>query len=307
MPLDADALIDRRRLKRSRALWRGAAVLAVLGTLAVLVGREVAPGLGRSPVARLTVSGTITDDREVVAALDAAARDASVRALIVAVDSPGGTMAGGEALHAALGRLRDVGKPVVATMGGTAASAGYMIAMPAERVFARDSTLTGSIGVLLQSFNVEDLMARLGVQPLVIASGPLKAQPSPFAPLTPEGRAVLEGVIADLRERFVAIVASGRKMPVERVRELADGRIFTGRQALAAGLVDAIGGEREARAHLLQAHGIAEAPEARELDTAGSTRLPRLALTTAKAVVSEGLARLGLVDGAVALWQPGLR
>ena len=272
--------------------------------LAVVLGREAATGFGRSPVARLTVSGTITDDREVIEAVDAAARDVSVRALILAVDSPGGTMAGGEGLHAALSRFREAGKPVVATMGGTAASAGYMIAMPAERVFARDSTLTGSIGVLLQSFNVADLLERVGVQPLVLTSGPLKAQPSPFAPLSPEGRRVLEGVLADLQGRFVAIVAAGRRMPEERVRELADGRVFTGRQALAAGLVDAIGGEREARAHLLQAHGIPERPDARELETAGSTRLPRLALTMSKAIVSEGFARLGLVDGAVAVWHP---
>ncbi len=307
MPLDADALIDRRRLKRSRALWRGAAVLAVLAALAVAFGRDAATGFGRSPVARLTVSGTITDDRQVVEAIDAAGRDASVRALILAVDSPGGTMAGGEALHAALSRFREAGKPLVATMGGTAASAGYMIAMPAERVFARDSTLTGSIGVLLQSFNVAALLQRVGVDPLILASGPLKAQPSPFAPLSPEGRLVLEGVLADLQGRFVAIVAAGRHMPEERVRELADGRVFTGRQALANGLVDAIGGEREARAHLLQAHGIPERPEARDLDTTGGPRLPRLAMTMSKAIVSEGFARLGLVDGVAALWHPGAR
>lgn len=307
MPLDADALIDRRRLKRSRALWRGTAVLAALCALAVIFGRDVAGGFDRSPVARLTVTGTITDDRQVIEALDAASRDASVRALILAVDSPGGTMAGGEGLHAALSRFREAGKPVVATMGGTAASAGYMIAMPAERIFARDSTLTGSIGVLLQSFNVAELLERVGVQPLVVASGPLKAQPSPFAPLSPEGRRVLEGVLADLQGRFVAIVAAGRRMPEERVRELADGRIFTGRQALAEGLVDAIGGEREARAHLLQAHGIPEQPDARDLETAGSARLPRLALTITKVIVSEGFARLGLVDGVQALWHAGAR
>ena len=307
MPLDADALIDRRRLKRSRALWRGVAVLAVLGALVAMFGRDAAGSFNRSPVARLTVSGTITDDREVIEAVDAAARDASVRALILTVDSPGGTMAGGEGLHAALTRFREGGKPLVATMGGTAASAGYMIAMPAERIFARDSTLTGSIGVLLQSFNVADLLERLGVQPLTLASGPLKAQPSPFAPLSPEGRRVLEGVLADLQDRFVAIVAVGRRMPEERVRELADGRVFTGRQALAAGLVDAIGGEREARAHLLRAHGIPERRGARELETPGGARLPRLALTLGKALVSEGFARLGLVDGAAALWQPAAR
>ena len=307
MALDPDALIDRRRLKRSRALWRALAVVAVLAVLAVAFAPRELPGVGPSPVARLTVRGTITDDRKVIEAVDGAARDEATRALIVAIDSPGGTLAGGEGLHAALTRFREAGKPVVAVMGGTAASAGYMIALPAERIIARDSTLTGSIGVLLQSFNVQELMAKLGVEAVTLASGPLKAQPSPFAPLTPEGRQVLEGVLQDMQSRFVALVAEGRRLPEARVRELADGRVYSGRQALGLGLIDAIGGEREARAHLAAAHGIPERPEARELETTGRNRLSRLVTSFAQTVVSEGLARLGLVDGAAALWQPVAR
>ncbi|UFN51242.1 signal peptide peptidase SppA [Roseomonas sp. OT10] len=307
MALDPDALIDRRRLKRSRALWRALAVLSVLGVLAVALAPAELPSLGASPVARLTVRGTITDDRRVIEAVDEAARDAETRALVVAIDSPGGTLAGGEGLHAALTRFREAGKPVVAVMGGTAASAGYMIALPAERIFARDSTLTGSIGVLLQSFNVQELMSRIGVEAVTLASGPLKAQPSPFAPLSEEGRRVLEGVLQDMQSRFVALVAQGRKLPEERVRELADGRVYSGRQALGVGLIDAIGGEREARAFLAAQHGIAERTEARELETTGRSRLSRLVVSLAQTVVSEGLAQLGLVDGAAALWQPVAR
>ncbi|MFT8243303.1 signal peptide peptidase SppA [Roseomonas sp. BN140053] len=311
MAMDPDALLDRRRLKRSRALWRGGAVLAALLAVAAWAGTVgpagKATGFGRSPVVRLTVAGTITEDREVIEAVDAAARDSSVRALILAVNSPGGTVGGGEAIHAALSRFRDAGKPVVATMGGTAASAGYMIAMPAERIFARDSTLTGSIGVLLQSFNIEGLLATVGVRAETLTSGPLKAQPSPFAPLSEEGRRVLQGVIADLHGRFVHMVAEGRRLPEERVRELADGRVYSGHQALGLGLVDAIGGEREARAWLREKHDIPESPTARELDTTGGPGLSRLLTGMVQTVVSEGLARLGLVDGAVALWQPSLR
>jgi protease-4 len=258
MPLDADLLYDRRRLKRRLSLWRGLAVLAAAVALIALLIRGADPtGLlpGGAHVARLDVEGFIADDRRVAEALDRARRDDSVRAVIVAIDSPGGSVAGGEALHAALRRIADQ-KPVVAVMGGTAASAGYMAALPAARVFAREATVTGSIGVILQSVDASELAARVGVRLESLPSGAFKDQPNPFRPLTEEGRAELMRVVRDLHEQFVAMVAAGRDMPAERVRELADGRIFTGREAVRLGLVDAIGGEAEARAWLAETHAI---------------------------------------------------
>jgi protease-4 len=259
MSLDPDLLLDRRRLKRRLSLWRAAAVLGLLGLIAVLVAtsqREQAGMFGGGEhIARLDVEGFIGDDRRVHEALERTARDPQVRALIVAIDSPGGSVAGGEALHQALSRVA-AGKPVVAVMGGTAASAGYMVAMPAARVFARDSTVTGSIGVILQSFDAAQLLATLGVRAEAITSGPFKDQPSPFRPLTEEGRAALQRVVSDLHGQFVAMVAAGRRMPEDQVRALADGRVFTGRQAVALGLVDAIGGEAEARAWLAAERGL---------------------------------------------------
>jgi protease-4 len=223
-------------------------------------------------------------------------------------------VAGGESIHAALTRFRAAGKPVVATFGGTAASAGYMIAMPAERVFAREGTVTGSIGVLLQSFEASEALRRLGVSAEVITSGALKDQPSPFRPLTEEGRAALRSVVGDLHAQFVGMVARGRNMPEERVREIADGRVLTGRQALAAGLVDAIGGEPEARAHLASAHGIARETPVRDLrtrdlaDRAFGAGLAEafgegVAAGLARALKTHVLEWVG-VDGVRALWQP---
>lgn len=320
--LEADLLLDRRRLKRSRGLWRALAVLVLLGgvALAALGLREDGPNLAglRGPhILRLTVSGTITDDRRLLEAIDRAAKSDSVRGMILAVDSPGGTVSGGEGLHAALGRFR-AAKPLVAVFGGTAASAGYMIAMPAERIFAREGSVTGSIGVLLQSFDAQEAMRSLGLRAEAITSGPLKDQPSPFRPLTEEGRAALRAVVQDLYDQFVRMVAEGRRMPEERVRALADGRILTGRQALAAGLVDAIGGEPEARAHLASAHGIAADLPVRDLrardlrersfgaalgEAAGAAAATAFG-DSMKSLISEGLGgRLG-VDGAWALWQP---
>lgn len=274
MALEADLLLDRRRIKRQLALWRVLAVLAVVLGLAFLWrASDDMPGLpGSGHVARLKLEGFIGDDARLQRLVDRAARDASVRALIVSVDSPGGSVAGGEAMMLAIRRFREGGKPVVTVMGGTAASAGYMVSLPAERIFAREATVTGSIGVLLQSFDASELLARLGVRAEAVTSGPFKDQPSPFRPLTEEGRAQLARVVADLHAQFIGMVAEGRRMPEERVRELADGRIFTGREALSLGLVDAIGGEVEARRWLRETHDVPEDLRVRDLEARSVTQ-----------------------------------
>jgi protease-4 len=300
--LDHDLLLDRRRLKRRLLAWRVAAVVlaGVAGFVALRPQLEALSG--QDHLVRLKVEGTITDDPRVAQALDAAARDVAVKGLILSIDSPGGTVSGGEALHAAVARFRDSGKPVAAVMRGTAASAAYMAAMPAGRVFARESTVTGSIGVLLQSFDASELLSRLGVRPEALTSGALKAQPSPFQPLTPEGRAALQGVVADLHAQFVAMVAAGRRMSVEQVQPLADGRVYTGRQALALGLVDAIGAEPEARAWMEFQGKVPVATPVRDLDPRdASERFFGFALRgLGRSVVSEWLA----IDGIRAVWQP---
>jgi protease-4 len=302
MALEPDLLADRRRLRRRLTLWRALAIVAVFGAIAFVAGSRMTDGLpGTSHVLRLPVSGMIIEDRDVLEALDRAGEDAAVRAVIVAIDSPGGTMAGGEALHGALTRLA-ARKPVVAVMGATAASAGYMVALPAQRIFARDATVTGSIGVLLQSFEVSELMDRMGIRPQVIASGPLKDQPSLFRPLTEEGRAALDRVIGDLYAQFVAMVAAGRRMEPDRVRGLADGRVFTGRQALEAGLVDAIGGEREARAWLAAERDVPEALPLRDIET--RSRAERLLSSVTESMMKSLFSEWLGVDAPRAVWQP---
>lgn len=248
--LEADLLLDRRRLKRRLVFWRVVAVLAVLGAVGyVAVG--AAPGSlpGRPHVTRVTVSGVITDNRRLLQAVTALAKDRSVAAVVLAVDSPGGSVAGGEGLHDALARVA-AAKPLVTVMGGTAASAGYMISLPAARIFASNATLTGSIGVILETGNAAGLLDKLGLSAEAIISGPLKDQPSFTHGLSPAGRDYLQGLVGDLFGQFVAMVAQARHMDEARVRQLADGRAYSGRQALALGLVDEIGGEAEARTWL---------------------------------------------------------
>ena len=230
-------------------------------------------------------------DRKVIEALDRLRKDANNRGLIVVIDSPGGSAGGGEALFAALDRVKQGGKPVVAVLRGTAASAGYMAALGAERIFAREGTVTGSIGVLLQSFDASELLARVGVRPDVLASGPLKAQPNPFQPLSPEGREAIMAVIGDLHDQFVAKVVASRGMEEAAVRAVADGRVLTGRQALERRLVDAIGGEPEARAWLAAEKGVPESLPVREVETRSTAK--RLLDSAAESAVKTLLENLG--------------
>jgi protease-4 len=251
LALEADLLLDRRRLKRRLVFWQVLAVVAVVlaGVAAASRGELSSGGFGGRHVARVNVTGIITENRKLLESVEALAKDASVAAVVLAVDSPGGSVAGGESLHAALLHVAAV-KPLVAVMGGVAASAGYMISLPAARIFARDATLTGSIGVILETGNAAGLLDKVGLSAEAITSGPLKDQPSFTHGLTPEGRGYLHALVTDMFGQFVAMVASGRHMDEGRVRELADGRAYTGRQALPLGLIDEIGGEPEARAWL---------------------------------------------------------
>ena len=229
MSLETDLLLDRRRLKRRLIFWRTLAVAALV--VAGLVGIEK---LGFAPsgarIARVSVKGLITEDRKVTEAIDAVADNNQVKALILSIDSPGGSVAGGETLHDAVARV-SARKPVVVTMGGLAASAGYMIAVPAERIFARQSTLTGSIGVLLETGEASGLLEKVGISAQVVRSGPLKDEPSLIRPLSPEGKEALQGLVNDMYGQFVEMVATGRHMDAAKVRSLADGRAYTGRQA----------------------------------------------------------------------------
>jgi protease-4 len=306
MGLETDLLLDRRRLKRRLWFWRVLAVVAVVGCAALVVGHGIIPG-GRAHIARLTVSGVITDQPRLIKEVDKLADDGTVKALIVAIDSPGGSVAGGEGLHDAIAKVA-AKKPVVAVMGGMAASAGYMIAVPAARIFAREGTLTGSIGVLLETGEVSGLLHMLGVSTDAIVSGPLKDQPSFTKPMTPQGRAVLQGIVMDLYDQFVAMVAQGRHLDEATVRQLGDGRAYTGRQALKLGLIDQIGGEEAARAWLAAQKGISADLPVRDLDRGGWTwRLLRdvpggFLGGMLKNMLSQGLN----LDGAWALWQPSL-
>ncbi len=280
-----------------------AAILVLV--IAALIGLK---GAGLTPagphIERVTVNGLITEDRKLTDRISELADDDHVRAVILSIDSPGGSVAGGETIHAAIVRVAEK-KPVVVTMGGLAASAGYMIAVPATRIFARESTLTGSIGVLLETGEVSGLLGKLGISAEVVRSGPLKDEPSLVRPLSPAGKEVLQALVNDMYDQFVGMVAEGRHMDPTKVRSLADGRAYTGRQALGLGLVDAIGGEREAKEWLVSAKGLPAGLPVQDLSDGGiashalSGQLGLMLLDVWKTLVSQSVS----LDGPLAVWQ----
>jgi len=301
---DPDSIIDRRRLKRRLNFWRVLGVLAVIAALAAAVGRFGDDGAFTDHVVRLRIDGIILNDPVVLEALDDTAKDDHALALILDIDSPGGTVVGGEALYRA---IRDVAekKPVVAVMGNTATSAAYMAAIAADRIFAHAGTVTGSIGVIMQTADMTAMLEKLGIKPETVKSGDLKAQPNPMEPFGPEARQVSEAVVADLHAMFVGMVRERRDLSEAQLDGLADGRIFSGRQALDAGLVDAIGREKDALQWLADTHGIEAEPTIIDAIEPEEDELWRDLVSgmVGKVLFSERLR----LDGMISLWHPGLR
>lgn len=300
--MDADYLVDRNRLKQRLAIWRTLAILVAVALVAVGVGRfaGLAP---RSHIAALAVENVIVNDLDRLQTLEDAMDDSSVKALIVYINSPGGTVVGGENLHYAL-KTFAARKPVVAVMGDLATSAGYMTAVAANRIFAREGTITGSIGVLFQTAEITDLLGKIGISVEAIKSAPLKAEPSPFSKVTPEVRRATQQLVDDMFEMFIGMVADNRGLSRDQVRALADGRVFTGRMAMKNGLVDGIGGEKEAVEWLAANKGIdGKLPvRALRIRREGRDWLDEISSLAQKTVFSERLK----LDGLVSVWHPQL-
>jgi protease-4 len=224
--------------------------------------RRSAPVMGshKDKVGVVEVLGEIRDAKKTLKELKAFAEDEQIKAVVVRIDSPGGAVAPSQEIHDAVRRLAEK-KKVIASMGSTAASGGYYIAAGAERIYANAGTLTGSIGVIFQLPNVEGVLKWAGVQMNVITAGTLKDSGSPFREMRPEERAYFETLLKDVHEQFIEAVSAGRKLDKEAVRPLADGRVFSGRQAKELKLVDELGGLHDAVAEAGKLAGIQGEPE----------------------------------------------
>jgi protease-4 len=298
--MDADYLIDRRRLKRRVAFWRTAAIIII--TAAVVAGAiKYSDPKSGDYIARLNITNFIHNDVGRLAAIESIRTDDDVKALIVRINSPGGTVVGGEALHKALDRVRKQ-KPVIAIMDELATSAGYMVAVAADRIIAHEGTITGSIGVLIQTAEVTELLHKLGIKFEAIKSGPLKAEPSPFSKITPKVRAATKLLVDDMYKMFVEMVAKGRDLDVQKVRELADGRVYTGRMALKIGLIDEIGGEQQAKNWLSSKKQIRKSLPV--LDIRSHSGVKQWLDYAISLVQNTSLSERLILDGLVSVWHP---
>jgi protease IV len=319
MSLDADLIVDRRRMRRKLTFWRVVAVAVIVLAIAAAAAAVSRRGIVTGPyIARVTITGLIRDDEERVRQLDRLADSSSVKAVILHVDSPGGTTAGSEQLFDALGRVR-AKKPIAVVVDSMAASGAYITAISGDYIVAKQTSLVGSIGVLFEYPNFSDLLDKIGVKVESIKSTPLKAAPNGFEPTSPEARAAIQSIIMDSYAWFKGLVQDRRHMSDDQLAAVDDGRVFTGHQGLDLKLVDQIGDERTAKAWLEKEKKIEAGLPVR--DYALHSRLDDLpflhaaALGLLDAVGLDGLARriaevdggsldrLNL-DGLLALWQP---
>ena len=311
---EPDMMAAIRRLRRKLTFWRVTAVIAIVAALAAALWEETGGGMS-AHIARVRVTGLITGAQRQLDLLDSLARSKKVKAVIVRINSPGGTTVGSEAVHDALRRIA-AKKPVVAVMDSVAASGGYIAALGTDRIFARGNTITGSIGVIFQWTELRGLMDKIGVKMRTIKSAPLKAEPNPFSELTPEVRKVTEELVRDSFQWFVGLVAKRRKMDRDRALKLADGRVYSGRQAVKNGLVDALGDERAALKWLRGKKGVGRKLKVIEHKPRKLTDSLGLSFSLARAVLrltglsallapaQDAMTQAGQLDGLVCIWQP---
>lgn len=263
MTAHADMIIERRKARRQLTFWRILAIVAVV--IAVIAFIPTGSSVIGKHVARVTIEGVILDDPRRDRMLAELATDQSVQAVVVRINSPGGTVAASEAIYEGLRQIAEE-KPVVAVMNEYAASGGYVSAIAADHIIARGNTLTGSIGVVAEIPNVSGLMEMLGVDVTRIKSAPLKAEPSITEAPSPEALVAQEALIEDMFAWFRGLVAERRALSGPALDTVTDGRAFTGRQALDLGLIDALGDEETARAWLAETHEISETLQIKDRD-----------------------------------------
>ena len=324
MASELDTVLDQRLLRRRLWRWR----LISLSLLVVLAGFLISlrhrdadhPGLfGNKPhIARIDITGLITEDRKMVELLKKLGDDNSAKAVILAIDSPGGTTTGGEVLYNAVSELAKK-KPVVAVGGTIDTSAAYMISVATDHIVVHGNTITGSVGVIFEYPQVDEGLAKLGITMHEIRSGPLKAVPSMFGPLDDKGKALAEGLVHEGEVWFQNLVNERRHIAPADVPGMTDGSIYSGRQALIYKLVDEIGGEDEAIAWLEKEKGVAaklpildrkpQRPPAFGLfgasDAGAQGGLGAVAQTIIDRMIGRADNSASHLDGLLSLWQVG--
>lgn len=255
MNATADMILQRRRDRRRLAFWRIMAIVAVLVAVLVIVPRIGGSSEPDDHIAQVWIDGVIFDDPKRDKVLAKIAEEDTAKALIVRINSPGGSVVGSEALFDTLRQVAE-DRPVVAVMSEVAASGGYIAALAADRVYARRNTITGSIGVIAQFPNFTELLSDLGIVVTEVKTSPLKAAPSTTQPIDPEAVAALAALIDDSYLWFQDLVQERRGLDASTLADVSDGRVFTGHRAVELGLIDEVGSVADAREWLEETHEI---------------------------------------------------
>lgn len=316
-PSSADHLVDRRLLQRKLSFWRIAAfilLIVMIGAAGLRLSGRGAPTAETPHIARLSIQGVITGDKTTLKLIKAIEKS-KARAVILTIDSPGGTTTGAEKLYNAIRELAGK-KPVVAVVGNMAASGAYIAALGADRIIASGNSLVGSIGVLIQYPNVAGLLDKIGVKMDAVKSSPLKAEPSGYEPTSPEVRQVLASLVNDSFVWFKNLVQQRRKMSDAELATVDTGRVFTGRQGLPLKLIDQVGDEQAAIDWLEHNKGVPKNLPIK--DWKEGTSLERLGILGSAARIASVLGFSGvaetldqadsyrqtrLLDGLLAIWQ----
>jgi protease-4 len=321
MSIESDVIVDRRRLRRKLTFWRVASAAIAIAAV-VAVGAYATPWgsklTGAGAIQRVNIEGLIRNDQNRVEALERLGKS-NAPAVIVHINSPGGTTAGSEQLYDALMRLK-AKKPMVVVVDGLCASGGYIAALASDHIVAQQTALIGSIGVLFQYPNITDLLKTVGVKVEEVKSSPLKAAPNGYEPTSPEARAAIDALVKDSYAWFRGLVQNRRGMDDGQLEKVADGRVFTGRQAVSLKLIDRLGDEKAAIAWLVAEKKVAPDLPVRDfklsprfgdltfLRTAASVTFDALGLSSfARQVEQTGVVRAAdrlSLDGMLALWQP---
>lgn len=317
----ADYLVDRRLLQRRLSFWRVAAfaaLIVLIGAIGLRFSGAIGPTNLTPHIARLSITGFISGDRGTLKLIDQISKS-NAKAVILSIDSPGGTTTGAEVLYDAIRRLA-AKKPVVAVVGNMAASGAYVAALGADRIVAHGNSLVGSIGVLIQYPNIAGLLDKVGVKIDAVKSSPIKAEPSGYEATSPEVRQVLTSLVNDSFVWFKNLVQKRRNLSDSELAAVDTGRVFTGRQGLGVKLIDQLGGEREAVNWLVHKKGIPSGLPIR--DWKGGTSFERLGILGSSARIAEVLGFSGLagvlnqaaaykdtrlLDGLLSIWQVGPR
>jgi protease-4 len=318
MSIDAEAIADRRRLRRKLSFWRVAGFSGLIAAVAA-IGYAAADRAGyggiQNQIARISIDGVITGNQRLADLMRRVGESSTVSGVVISINSPGGTTTGSEELFRNIRRLSEK-KPVVTFVDGTAASGGYITAMATDYIVARETSIVGSIGVLFQYPDLTGLMGQIGVKMEAVKSAPLKAEPNPFTPTSPEARAAMQAVVNDTYDWFKNLVRERRRLNEGELSTASTGQVFSGRQAVPLKLVDKIGSERDAVAWLEQEKGVTKDLPIRDWEPSSDRDISIFAMSATVADlfglerIAEAMRRtsaqaeIARLDGLLAVWQP---